>query len=237
MDSIKKILIEAIAIILGESAFCRIFHPDIFRDGINRIDLRIFMHWTTLIAIIIPVVVFSIFRIIFSKKKLTQKSISKDSKTPDAPVPADDDFVATDEFICPKCFTKIKGLEPKDSKKKCPNCRNDMDITERYYDKLSFFKKENIKWREMTPKEKEAFLKYMHQAGQNDIVLVDEYQCPVHQEVTGKHNNEKCLKCGKQMKFIETKHAARWEAEEAGEVWRSMTEDEKKMWTINGVTI
>jgi hypothetical protein len=61
MDSIKKILIEAIAIILGESAFCRIFHPDIFKDGINRIDLKVFMHWSTLIAIAIPVIILLFF--------------------------------------------------------------------------------------------------------------------------------------------------------------------------------
>jgi hypothetical protein len=79
MDSAKKIIIEAIAIILGESAFCGIFHPDIFKNGINRIDLRIFMHWSTLIAIIIPVATYVLFRIFFSKKKTQKDGPTNDS--------------------------------------------------------------------------------------------------------------------------------------------------------------
>jgi hypothetical protein len=49
------------------------------------------------------------------------------------------------------------GIEPKDGKKKCPKCKNDMDISNIFYKKIKDIKKDKSEWRRMTDIEKEAF--------------------------------------------------------------------------------
>jgi hypothetical protein len=76
-------------------------------------------------------------------------------------LPRGDEFVAIDEFKCDKCSKRIFGVEPKDIKKKCPHCKNDMDILNCHYKKYKDAKKDKLEWRALNKNEKDFITKQL----------------------------------------------------------------------------